>query len=63
MKTPKPKNDSIYHKYPIPAKRPERNCTNCRHARQIAPHEWECTAVVYDIKGLTCFVERVKGDD
>ena len=52
------KKDAIYHKYPIYAKNEMRNCTRCEHARQIAPHEWECDAVVYDIKGLTCFVER-----
>lgn len=57
------KKDSIYHKHPIPAKSPERDCTRCDHARQIAPHEWECDAVVYDIRGLTCFVERKVEDE
>lgn len=57
MKRLNQKKDSIHHKYPI-YENPERDCTKCDHARQIAPHEWECDAVVYDIKGLTCFVER-----
>ena len=50
--------DSIFHKHPLPTKDKKRDCTKCEHAKLIAPHEWECDAVLYDIKNLTCFVER-----
>lgn len=34
------------------------NCSYCEHARQIAEHEYECTASQYDIDNKTCFVPR-----
>lgn len=58
MKTNKTNKGAIRHKHPIHAKSPDRDCTKCAHAKQIAPHEWECDAIVYDLKFLTCFVER-----
>ena len=36
-----------------------RNCKDCKHSRQIAEHEFECTAENYDIINKTCFEPKV----
>lgn len=50
--------ESVVHKYPLPEKDLNRDCAKCMHAKKVGEHEWECDAVLYDIKMLTCFVPR-----
>ena len=52
------KNDTVHHANPLHKKDLERDCTKCKHAKQVADHEWECDAELYDIRTLTCFVPR-----
>ena len=55
--------DHVRHKHPMPKKDISRDCTKCAHAKKVADHEWECDAVLYDLRKLTCFVPRNEEQD
>lgn len=39
-----------------------KNCSDCKYAKQIIEHEYECTAEQYDIDDKTCYVPREVDD-
>lgn len=39
-----------------------KNCSDCKYARQISEHEYECEAEQYDIDNKTCYVPMAVDD-